>query len=260
MSVSRVLTFIVKEIKEALPSIFFFATGFSLVELTTQLLLVPYRGRGSNYLVIVLGALVVGKAVLLANALPFFRRFDKGPLIRPILFKTLVYWSVVFVLRLAEHLIEYWRAREQAGGLREYRAEHFPWTQFAAVQIWMLVLFLIYSTYAELAALIGEGEVSRLFFTSGPSQMHLTRRQRIKTMLKLTRLTEAHMIAELSDPKSAAHAEMVHLVGELALPGTKRDNSLLAPSSVRPGIGVAARSAKSSDAAHGREPGSLAHR
>jgi hypothetical protein len=34
MSVSRVLAFIVKEIKEALPAVIFFAVGFSLVELT----------------------------------------------------------------------------------------------------------------------------------------------------------------------------------------------------------------------------------
>jgi hypothetical protein len=80
--------------------------------------------------------------LLLANALPFFRRFDKGPLIRPILFKTCIYWSVVFVLRLSEHVVEYWSAGGKLGGLREYRAERFPWTQFAATQKWIFTLFL----------------------------------------------------------------------------------------------------------------------
>jgi hypothetical protein len=42
-------------------------------------------------------ALVVGKAVLVANVLPFLHRFDTAPLIRPILFKTIVYWAVVFL-------------------------------------------------------------------------------------------------------------------------------------------------------------------
>jgi hypothetical protein len=60
--------------------------------------------------------------------------------------------------------------------------------------------------------------------------MSLTRRQRVKTLIKLTRLTGAYRIEALGDPKSAAHAEMVYLVGELAMPGTNRDTSLLASS------------------------------
>jgi len=56
--------------------------------------------------------------LLLANALPFIRRFDKGPLIRPILFKTCIHWPVVFVLRLTEHAVEYWSVGEKLCGLR----------------------------------------------------------------------------------------------------------------------------------------------
>jgi hypothetical protein len=80
MPMSRVLAFIVKEFMEALPAIVFFAVGFSLIELTTQLFLDIYLVRIANYMVAVAGALVVGKAVLVANALPFFRRFDEAPL------------------------------------------------------------------------------------------------------------------------------------------------------------------------------------
>jgi len=34
-------------------------------------------------------ALVVGKSVLVANAMPFLRRFDTAPIIQPVLFKTI---------------------------------------------------------------------------------------------------------------------------------------------------------------------------
>lgn len=46
------------------------------------------------------GALIVGKAVPVANAMPFICRYDRAPLIRPILFKTLVYWVAVLLARL----------------------------------------------------------------------------------------------------------------------------------------------------------------
>jgi hypothetical protein len=167
MQASRVFAFIIKEIGEALPPIMFFAVGFSLIELTTQLFLDTYMVRIANYMVAATAALVVGKAVLVADALPFFRRFDSSPLILPILFKTGIYWLVVFVFRVLEHLIEYGASGGKLGGIREYRETHYPWSQFAAVQIWIFTLFLIYTTAAELIAMFGATEVRRLLFGRG---------------------------------------------------------------------------------------------
>ena len=104
---SRAMAFVLQEIKEALPPIVFFAVGFNLIELTTQLVLDDYLVRFANYLVATMAALVVGKAVLLANVLPIIRRFDNAPLIRPILFKTVIYTVVVFLVRLLEKFVEY---------------------------------------------------------------------------------------------------------------------------------------------------------
>jgi len=216
MPMSRVIAFVVKEIKEALPAMVFFAIGFCLIELTTQLLLDAYLVQFANYTVAILAALFIGKAVLLANALPFVRRFDTAPLIEPILFKTFVYWLVVALLRFLERVIEYWAGGGTLSGIPEFVA-HFSWNRFAAVQIWILVLFLIYTTAAELNALFGEGEMPKIMFTRGSPQVKLTRRQRIRTVVKLTRLTDAHSLIELSDPRTTAHAKLLGLIGELAM-------------------------------------------
>jgi hypothetical protein len=52
-----------------------------------------------------LAALLVGKAVLVTDKLPFMRRFDGAPMIQPILFKSAIYWLCVFMVRLAERLV-----------------------------------------------------------------------------------------------------------------------------------------------------------
>jgi hypothetical protein len=163
----RVIAFIVKELKEALPAIVFFTIGFNLIELTTQLVLDAYDVQFANFPLATLEALLVGKAVLLANALPFFRRFDKPPLILPIVFKTGIYWLVVAILRFLERVIDYWTGGGRLSGIPDYVALHFPWHQFLATQIWIFTLFLIYATAAELSALLGEGEIARVLFSPG---------------------------------------------------------------------------------------------
>lgn len=50
-------------------------------------------------------ALVVGKSVLVANALPTLRRFHTAPVIQTVLFKTVIYWAVVFLVRFLEVVI-----------------------------------------------------------------------------------------------------------------------------------------------------------
>jgi hypothetical protein len=214
---SRLLGFVIKELKEVLAPTLFFAIGFNIIVLTTQLILADYLVNFTNFMVATVAALVVGKSVLIANAIPFLRRFDTAPLIRPILFKTLVYWAVVFVVRLVEKLAEYRFGGGTLGGIPEYVAIHFSWHRFFAIQIWIFVLFLIYTSAAELNALFGDGELVKILFTRRSSELKLTRRQRIRALVKLSRLTEAHTLEELADRNTAAHATLIGIVGGLAM-------------------------------------------
>jgi hypothetical protein len=170
MARSRIVAFIIKELREVWPPVLFFFIAFNIVELTTQLMLAVYLARLANFMIATTTALIVGKAVLVANALPFLRRFDKAPLIWPILFKTVVYWAVVFVVRFLEQLVEYWLGDGTMGGIPEYMAEHFSWHRFAAIQIWIFVTFLIYTSLIELNRRLGDGELVKLFFTGHSSE------------------------------------------------------------------------------------------
>jgi hypothetical protein len=95
------------ELREILPPTVFFFFGFNFVVLTTNLILADYLVAFGNVMLATAGALIVGKAVLVTNAMPFLRRYDRAPLIQPILFKTLVYWAIVFLARLLEHFVRF---------------------------------------------------------------------------------------------------------------------------------------------------------
>jgi hypothetical protein len=165
MSKSRILAFAIKELREVVPPTVFFAVGFNLVVLTTDLILADYLRTFASFMVATVTALVVGKSVLIANAMPFLRRFDSAPIIQPILFKSIVYWAVVFLVRFLEKLVEYLFAGGSLKAIPEYVATHFTWHRFSAIQIWIFVLFLIYTSVEELNARLGDGELIKIFFT-----------------------------------------------------------------------------------------------
>ncbi|MBV8486375.1 MAG: hypothetical protein JO077_26295, partial [Verrucomicrobia bacterium] len=179
----RFLAFLGRQLGEVLPPTLFFAVGFNVIVLTTQLILADYLIHFANFMVVTFSALIVGKAVLVANHLPFFRRFDTAPIVQPILFKTIIYCLVVLVVRIIEKLVKYWLSGGTVDGIPDYVANHFSWNRFIAIQIWVFVLFLIYTIAAELNSLFGNGELLKIVFSRRSSELKLSRRQRVRTLV-----------------------------------------------------------------------------
>jgi hypothetical protein len=213
---SRVLAFIIEQLVEVIPPTLFFIIGFNLIALITQLILADYLIPFANFLLVTLSALIVGKAVLVANKLPFFRRFDTAPIVQPVLFKNLIYCIAVFIVRLLERVVKYCFTGGTLSGIPQYFATHLSWNRFMAIQIWVFVLFLVYNIGSELNSLFGNGELIKILFTRRSSELKLSRRQRVRTLVELSRLTEAHTLDELRDRDSAAHLKMIELVSKLA--------------------------------------------
>jgi hypothetical protein len=57
------------------------------------------------------------------------------------------------VVRFLEKIIEYRFGGGTLAGIPAYVTEHFSWHRFAAIQIWIFVLFLIYVTATEFMSL-----------------------------------------------------------------------------------------------------------
>jgi hypothetical protein len=215
--VHRAGAFFLREFREMLPPTIFFFVGFNLIVLTTNLILADYSVAFASFMLATAGALVVGKSVLVANAMAVLRHYDRGPLIEPILFKTVFYWAIVFVARLLEHFIRFWLIEHNPmSEFLPHMAATFSWHRFAAIQIWILVLFLIYVTASEFNHLFGDGELGRVLFTHRPSELQLNRRQRIRELVRLSKLADAHSVADFRDPASDAHNQLIDIVRRLA--------------------------------------------
>jgi len=199
-----------------LPPTLFFFVGFNLILFTRWMTLQEHGIPFTNFFAATLAALLVGKAVLVVDNLPFMRRFDGAPLIQPILFKSAVYWVFVFGFRIAEGLFHFMHDGGALGDFPSFLVSQFSWPRFLAIQIWLMVLFLIYVTGHELNALFGDGELPRLFLHWHSTEAKLTRRQRIRMLVRLNRLTKANPVEVISEKGSPANVELNGILRQLA--------------------------------------------
>ncbi len=212
----RVFQWWLAQVKHVLPPTIFFFVGFNLILFTRWMAFAEVGIPFTNFFAATVAALLVGKAVLIVDNMPFMHRFDGAPLIQPILFKTAIYWVFVFVFRIAEGLFHFMREGGALGDFPGFLMGQFSWPRFLSIQIWLMVLFLVYVTAHELNLLFGDGELPRLFLRWHSSEAKLTRRQRIRMLVRLNRLTQANPIDVIGEKGSAAHAELVEILRQLA--------------------------------------------
>src|SRR6187200_776674 len=140
----RAFSWWLTQVRHALPPTIFFFVGFNLILWTKRLILQEHGIEYSGFFTALVAALLVGKAVLVTDNLPFMRRFDGAPMIQPILFKSAIYWLCVLIVRLAEEFIYFLAAGGAIAEFGDHLEDHFSLARFLSIQIWLMVLFLVY--------------------------------------------------------------------------------------------------------------------
>ena len=163
---SKALSKLKHEIKEAIPPATFFFVAFQLIAFTDSLMLKQYGISVSTFVTATVGALIVAKVVLIADMMPFMNRFPEKPLIYNIAWKTAIYMIGAILVRFIEHLIDFIREYGNLSDAIGNMLDKVVWPHFWAVQIWLAVLFSMYCALRELTRVLGGDRIRRLFFTS----------------------------------------------------------------------------------------------
>ena len=119
---------------------------------------------------ITLGALILGKSVLIADLLPFINRFPEKPLIWNVSWKTTLYWVVALVIHYLERLYDFWKEAPGVVAANERLLSAMVWPHFWAIQILLTVLIAIYCVMSELVRTIGRDRMKRMFFGPLPGR------------------------------------------------------------------------------------------
>jgi hypothetical protein len=161
---NRLAALVAKELREAAAPFAFFFVVFLLARVTKALTLEEYHITPTGTAVAALGALIVAKAILVADALPITRRFERHPLIYPILWKTLIYYLITCVFHYIEEAIPFIR---KAGGVvagQHAMLAEVSWPHVGAAQLWIFFCVLLYCFGNELIEAVGRERVKRLLF------------------------------------------------------------------------------------------------
>ena len=153
-----------EEFGALLPPAIFFLISLHLVALVRVLML---KGTGITVvtsITVTVAALVLAKAVLLADLLPFINLFPHKPLAYTIAWKTALYTLAATLIHYIERLIDFWR---EAGGFIAGNAKmlsEIVWPHFLAIQIFLVIVIIVYCTARELVRVIGPDRMRKIFF------------------------------------------------------------------------------------------------
>jgi hypothetical protein len=111
-----------------------------------------------------IGALLVGKVVLLTDHLRFINRFPEKPLIYNVVWKTGIYVLAALVVHYLEHLVPLWWHEGAFGVANERLLSEVVWPHFWAIQLWLVVLLFVYCAFREFVRAVGRRQVQRMFF------------------------------------------------------------------------------------------------
>lgn len=149
------------------PTVFFFV----VLHLLTFIRILIAKGshfQPLSTMSIAIAALILGKAVLIADLLPPINRYPNKPLAYNIIWKTVIYLLMASIIHYVERLIDFSR---QAGGIiagNEKLLAEMVWPHYWAVEIILFIVILAYCTMRELARVIGKEKMLRLFFGPPP--------------------------------------------------------------------------------------------
>lgn len=157
----------IEETLKVLPAIIYFAVAFNLIFFITGFTLRPDDTRYLSYFTVTLGAIIVGKVMLLINAFSFINAFSNKPLIYNILWKFFIYSFFVIVAAILEDFLDLYH-RWYAVDVAFYQLQQeFISPIFWGTILWLLLVFFLFVLGSDVINAIGRKKIIRLLFIDG---------------------------------------------------------------------------------------------
>ena len=160
---NKALTFIKKEIFEMLPPTIYAFLVFSIVVFARSLMGDSSGLAMTTYTAALIAALIYGKSVLIADALPLFKWF-KNRMVMNVIWRTLLYMCIILLFQFLEELIPLWSKYGDFNTALSNFNEEVVWLRFWATHIILLLFISFYCFSTALITVIGHEKFVNVFF------------------------------------------------------------------------------------------------
>ena len=161
---SKILSFLKKEIRELVPTTLFFLITFHIIALSRALMLEQYGIKLSTSGTATVGALIVAKVILVFNKFSFVNLFSKKPLLYSIIWKTFIFSLFTLLFLCVEELIPLVSKHGSLTSAGQHLIHEVVWPHFWSSQIVLLVALLLFCSAVELIREIGAIRIKEIFF------------------------------------------------------------------------------------------------
>lgn len=116
-----------------------------------------------NYGIALIEALVIAKVILIGKLFGFSRHYEEKPLIVPVIYKSLLFGTMVLLFGILEHIIRGWLHHQGLlGGL--HTVGELGAYELGARVLMLVVAFVPLFAFAELGRVLGPSRLASLFF------------------------------------------------------------------------------------------------
>jgi hypothetical protein len=160
---NRFLSAIANDLREVVRPVLFLFFMFELVSFSNALLLESYSVTPTHTLYAAVGALIGGKAILVANKTPFLHLFQRHAVIITVLWRSFIYAVFCALFLCSEHVVTGLFEKENPVVSLETLAHGVSLDHVAANVIWLFVSLMLYNSYVEVDRCLGPGTLRKIF-------------------------------------------------------------------------------------------------
>jgi len=128
-----------------------------------RLVLAEFGVTYLNYGFALIQALVIGKLILIGDAMQLGKRLDQAPLIVAVIYKSIVFSVFVMAFGVLEHLVEGLYHKEHGGEILK-SIVGLGWDELLARTIMLIAAFIPFFTFWEIGRELGRDKLFALFF------------------------------------------------------------------------------------------------
>jgi hypothetical protein len=162
----KLFAFLKKESLELLPPTMFFLLVLQLTVLVRTVLVSESQFSMTTSTAALIGALVIGKSILIADALPLFRWFREPKLIYNTVWRVFLYLIIVLLFQVLEELIPLVSKYGGVGAALERFSSEVNVARFWVTHLMLALFLIIWSFTTTLIDIIGRQRLLQVLFGS----------------------------------------------------------------------------------------------